>query len=82
MVPHIAVMLLFCWYSIPADVEGGVGAPEGEGALPSSRLAAPLKGTKLGSATSGSDVLSAKPHSMFSLQIRLDLGRCSHTAGM
>lgn len=58
--------------STPADVEGGGAtgaAEEGEGALPSRRFAAPLKGTKLGSATSGSDVLSVK-HDCTSLNQR------------
>lgn len=50
---------MVCSCSKPADVEGAGGPAEGEGALPSRRCAAPLKGTKLGSATSGSDVLSA-----------------------
>lgn len=75
-------------------MEGGGAAPEGEGALPSSRLAAPLKGTKLGSATSGSDVLSAKPIACFDCESALTgesavtqcsqtaVGECSHTAVM
>lgn len=60
-------------------MEGAGGALlEGDGALPSSRLAAPLKGTKLGSAASGSDVLSAKHNSI--LDSSFDLRWHSHVS--
>ena len=44
---------------LPADVEGGAELPVDELALPSSLMPEPLKATKLGSACSGSEVLSA-----------------------
>ncbi len=40
-------------------MDGGDGALDEEPALPSNLMPDPLKGTKLGSAGSGSDVLSA-----------------------
>jgi hypothetical protein len=48
-------------------VDGGDGALDEEPALPSSLMPDPLKGTKLGSAGSGSDVLSAHTHMMSSI---------------
>lgn len=50
---------------------------DGDGALPSRRIAAPLKGTKLGSAASGSDVLSAQHHDSIrkiAVKMRMSLG--------
>ncbi len=43
-------------------MDGGDGALDEEPALPSNLMPDPLKGTKLGSAGSGSDVLSAHIH--------------------
>ena len=54
------------WYvehvNPPADMNGGDGALDEEPALPSNLMPDPLKGTKLGSIDSGSDVLSAHTH--------------------
>ncbi len=47
-------------YCSPADVDAEGEASKLEAALPSSLMPEPRKGTKLGSATSGSEVLSAE----------------------
>ena len=56
-------------------------AVDGEGALPSRRIAAPLKGTKQGSAASGCNALSAHHHGFVrkTLVRLVSIARCNLT---